>query len=174
MPDMSRDRPRRRAGTPPLRRLVRRADGVSDRNEQAAYVFVMGSLTEMLRTFDMPVVFPEINSLQTAVKKAAGEYLNEAEDHGFSPDVCGYVKADYALQLRGGEHPRGRIPPPAVAVLTNACNTYLKWAEIWERLYGTPVITVDVPGSRSGTQPERASGGASSATAATSSTSCMS
>ena len=70
---------------------------------------------------------------QTAVKKAAAEYLNEAEDHGFSPDVCGYVKADYALQLRGGEHPRGRIPRPSMAVLTNACNTYIKWAEIWER-----------------------------------------
>jgi benzoyl-CoA reductase subunit B len=128
----------------------------SEQRRQAAYVFVMGSLTEVLRAFDLPVVFPEINSLQTAVKKAAAEYLNEAEDHGFSPDVCGYVKADYALQLRKGEHPRGRIPPPAVAVLTNACNTYLKWAEIWERLYGTPVITIDVPGSRSGARPERA------------------
>jgi benzoyl-CoA reductase subunit B len=127
----------------------------SDERRQAAYVFVMGSLAEILRTFDFAVVFPEINSLQTAVKKAAGEYLNEAEDHGFSPDVCGYVKADYALQMRGGVHPRGRIPPPAVAVLTNACNTYLKWAEIWERLYGTPVLTIDVPGTRSGYRSER-------------------
>ncbi|HEX6135910.1 MAG TPA: 2-hydroxyacyl-CoA dehydratase family protein [Longimicrobiales bacterium] len=131
----------------------------SEQQRQAAYVFVMGSLTEVLRAFDLPVVFPEINSLQTAVKKAAGEYLNEAEDHGFSPDVCGYVKADYALQLRKGEHPRGRIPPPAVAVLTNACNTYLKWAEIWERLYGTPVITIDVPGTRSGARRERDAAG---------------
>jgi benzoyl-CoA reductase subunit B len=131
---------------------------VTERGAQAAYVFVMGSLTEVLRAFDLPVVFPEINSLQTAVKKAAGEYLNEAEDHGFSPDVCGYVKADYALQMRKGEHPRGRIPPPAVAVLTNACNTYLKWAEIWERLYGTPVLTIDVPGSRSGARAEREPG----------------
>ncbi len=128
---------------------------VHAQQQQAAYVFVMGSMTEMLRAFDLPVVFPEINSLQSAVKKSAAEYLNEAEDHGFSPDVCGYVKADYALQLRNGEHPRGRIPPPAVAVLTNACNTYLKWAEIWERLHNTPVITIDVPGSRSGMRPER-------------------
>lgn len=124
-----------------------------ERGEQAAYVFVMGSLAEILRTFDLHTVFPEINSLQTAVKKVSDDYLSEAEDHGFSPDVCGYVKADYALQLRRGEHPRGRIPPPSVAVLTNACNTYLKWAEIWERLYGIPVLTVDVPGSRSGAAP---------------------
>jgi benzoyl-CoA reductase subunit B len=94
-------------------------------------------------------VFPEINSLQTAVRHCSDEYLSLAEDHGFSPDVCGYVKADYALQLRGGEHPMGRIPPPSIAVQTNACNTYLKWSEIWERMYDIPVVTVDVPGSRS-------------------------
>jgi benzoyl-CoA reductase subunit B len=116
--------------------------------EQAAYVFVMGSLNEILHTFDLHTVFPEINSLQTAVRRVSDEYLSLAEDHGFSPDVCGYVKADYALQLRGGEHPMGTIPKPSIAVLTNACNTYLKWAEIWERMYGIPMVTVDVPGTR--------------------------
>jgi benzoyl-CoA reductase subunit B len=33
-------------------------------------------------------------------------------------------------------------------VLTNACNTYVKWGEIWERMYGMPCFTLDVPGSR--------------------------
>jgi benzoyl-CoA reductase subunit B len=108
----------------------------------------MGSLVELLRCFDLHVVFPEINSLQTAVRKVADEYLNLAEDHGFSPDVCGYVKADYAVQVRNGEHPMGRIPPPDVAVLTNACCTYIKWGEIWERMYEAPVFTFDTPGSR--------------------------
>jgi benzoyl-CoA reductase subunit B len=113
-----------------------------------AYVFVMGSLGELLRSFDLPLVFPEINSLQTAVRHVAHEYLNEAEDHGYSPDICGYVKADVATQLRGGELPMGRIPKPAIAVYTNACNTYIKWAEIWERMYGIPNVVLDVPGSR--------------------------
>jgi benzoyl-CoA reductase subunit B len=113
-----------------------------------AYVFVMGSLVELLRTFDLPIVFPEINSLQTAVRRVAHEYLNEAEDYGYSPDICGYVKADVATQLRGGELPMGRIPKPAIAVYTNACNTYIKWAEIWERMYHVPIFTLDVPGTR--------------------------
>jgi len=115
---------------------------------QAAYVFVMGSINEILKTFDLPVVFPEINSLQTAVRRVAHEYLDEAEDYGYSPDICGYVKADVAVQLRGGEHPMGQIPPPALAVLTNACNTYIKWAEIWQRMYDCPTFTIDVPGTR--------------------------
>jgi benzoyl-CoA reductase subunit B len=113
-----------------------------------AYTFVMGSVAELLKSFDMPVVFPEINALQTAIRHDADSYLNEAEDYGFSPDICGYVKADIAMQLRGGEHPMGTIPKPGMAVLTNACNTYIKWAEIWERLYGIPAVVLDIPGSR--------------------------
>lgn len=122
---------------------------VAERGEGAAYVFVMGSMAEVLRAFELPLVFPEINSLQTAVRRVAHEYLGEAEDYGYSPDVCGYVKADVAVQLRGGAHPMGRIPRPSLAVLTNACNTYIKWGEIWERLYRVPVFTLDVPQSRS-------------------------
>jgi benzoyl-CoA reductase subunit B len=126
---------------------------VAEENRGAAYVFVMGSMTELLRVFDLPVVFPEINSLQTAVRRVAHEYLDEAEDYGFSPDICGYVKADVAVQLRHGQHPMGTIPKPSLAINTNACNTYIKWAEIWERMYDIPTFTLDVPGTRSqGTQ----------------------
>ena len=121
----------------------------AERGEGAAYVLVMGSMTEILRVFDFRVVFPEIHSLQTAVRRVADIYLSEAEDYGYSPDICGYVKADVAIQLRQGEHPMGRIPKPSIAVITNACNTYIKWAEIWERFYDIPVFTLDVPGSRS-------------------------
>jgi benzoyl-CoA reductase subunit B len=120
----------------------------AEQDRRGAYVFVMGSLAELLRGFDFPIIFPEINSLQTAVRRVAHEYLNEAEDYGYSPDICGYVKADVATQLRGGELPMGRIPKPALAVYTNACNTYIKWAEIWERMYGCPIFTLDVPGTR--------------------------
>ncbi len=128
----------------------------AEAKKPAAYVFVMGSLAELLRVFDFPVVFPEINSLQTAVRRVAHEYLNQAEEYGYSPDICGYVKADVAVQLRGGQHPMGQIPRPGLAVLTNACNTYIKWGEIWERMYRIPVVTIDVPGSRAaGLRPGR-------------------
>ena len=120
----------------------------ADDGGQSAYVFVMGSINEILKVFDLPVVFPEINSLQTAIRRVAHEYLAEAEDYGYSPDICGYVKADVALQLRGGSHPMGNIPKPSIAVLTNACNTYIKWAEIWQRMYDIPMVTIDVPGTR--------------------------
>jgi benzoyl-CoA reductase subunit B len=136
------------SGAALFRQWFSELDAVAGRGEKAAYVFVMGSVAELLRSFDMPIVFPEITSLQTAVRHVAHEYLDEAEDYGYSPDICAYVKADVGLQIRGGVHPMGRVPKPSIAVLTNACNTYVKWAEIWERMYGTPVFTIDVPGTR--------------------------
>jgi len=120
----------------------------AEQNKRAPYVFVMGSMNEILKSFDFPVVFPEVNSLQTAIRKDSANLLNQAEDDGYSPDICGYVKADYSMQLNNGAHPMGRIPKPNMAVFTNACNTYIKWAEIWERLYGIPIFTFDVPGTR--------------------------
>ena len=137
-----------RDGAQMFRDWYRELTEAAEEGRGGAYVFVMGSLGELLRTFDFPIVFPEINSLQTAVRHAAHEYLNQAEDYGYSPDICGYVKADVATQLRGGALPMGRIPKPAIAVYTNACNTYIKWAEIWERMYHMPTVTIDVPGSR--------------------------
>jgi benzoyl-CoA reductase subunit B len=136
------------AGSDLFRRWFDRLSAAAATGEKTAYVFVMGSLAELLRVFDFPLSFPEINSLQTAVRRVAHEYLNQAEDYGYSTDICGYVKADVAVQLRGGAHPMGTLPQPAIAIATNACNTYVKWAEIWERLYHVPVFTLDVPGSR--------------------------
>jgi benzoyl-CoA reductase subunit B len=121
-----------------------------ERNEKTAYVFVMGSFVDLLRTFDFQISFPEITALQTAVRRVAGDYLNLAEDYGYSPDICGYVKADVGMHLRDGEHPMGRIPKPSFVLAINSCNTYIKWAEIWERMFRVPLFTMDIPSSRSG------------------------
>lgn len=145
----------RREGNKLFRQWYDALDQASERGEPAANVFVMGSLAEILRVFDFHLVFPEINSLQTAVRKVSLDYLNKAEDYGFSPDVCAYVKADVGVYLSEMQHPMGRIPRPSLVVATNLCNTFVKWGEIWERFYGCPVATIDFPGMRGiGWRPE--------------------
>ena len=62
----------------------------AEQNNRVPYVFVMGSMNEILKSFDFPVVFPEVNSLQTAIRKDSANLLNQAEDYGYSPDICGY------------------------------------------------------------------------------------
>ncbi len=120
----------------------------AETGEHVANVFVMGNAVEILRSFDLHLVFPEINSLQTGVRKASREYLQAAEDYGMSPDVCSYVKADVGLMLKEFEHPVGKLPKPSLAVSSNMCATFIKWAEIWERWLGTPVFVLDLPGQR--------------------------
>lgn len=120
------------------------------RGQHVANVFVMGNAVEILRTFDFQLVFPEINSLQTGVRKASEEYLRLSEDYGMSPDVCSYVKADVGLILKEHQHPVGRIPKAHLAVASNMCSTFIKWAEIWERLLKTPTFVLDLPGQRAG------------------------
>ncbi len=70
------------------------------RGQHVANVFVMGNAVEILRAFDFQLVFPEINSLQTGVRKTSEEYIRLSEDYGMSPDVCSYVKADVGLILK--------------------------------------------------------------------------
>ncbi len=118
------------------------------RNAAVANVFVMGNAVEILRAFDFQLVFPEINSLQTGVRKASEEYIRLSEDYGMSPDVCSYVKADVGLILKENEHPAGRIPKASLAVASNMCGTFIKWAEIWERWLKTPTFVLDLPGQR--------------------------
>ena len=101
-----------REGAALMREWFGRLDMAAERGEPAAYVFVMGSLAEILRAFDFHLVFPEINSLQTAVRHVAHEYLGAAEDFGYSPDICGYVKGDVAglaLPGAGGEKIAQRV-----------------------------------------------------------------
>jgi len=118
------------------------------RGTPAAYVFVMGSMSEVLRCFDFPITFPEVSALQAAVRGTAEAFLTDAEDYGYSPDICGYLKADIAMHVGGRAHPMAAIPKPAIAIATNSCNTYFKWAEAWERIYHIPVMTIDVPNAR--------------------------
>lgn len=114
-----------------------------------AYVFVMGNAVEILRTFDFELVFPEINSLQTGVRKKAPEFLSLAEDDGLSTDVCSYVKADVGLMMSQMHHPSGiNMPKPDLAIASSLCNTYIKWAEIWERHFQKPAFVLHVPGQR--------------------------
>jgi benzoyl-CoA reductase subunit B len=119
-----------------------------EQGRPVANVFVMGSVAEILRSFDIPMSFPEIIALQAAMRKKSMDYLLAAEDYGYSPDICAYVKVDVGLHLSGRDHPHGRVPRPGLVVAANTCNTYVKWSEIWERLYGCPVFVLDLPGWR--------------------------
>lgn len=116
---------------------------------KAVYTFVPGNLTELLLTFDLLPVLPEINALQSGMRQKSGEYVQKAEKLGHSEDVCAYVKCDIGMLNSGNIGPTGeRLPDPDLLLLSyTGCFTFLKWFELLKEEYKdkAPVTMLHVP-----------------------------
>ncbi|MCP4120335.1 MAG: benzoyl-CoA reductase subunit B, partial [Bacteroidetes bacterium] len=121
--------------------------------KKVCYTFIPGNLSELIRTFDMLPVYPEINALQSAMRKKSGGYIREAEKNAHSEDVCTYVKCDVGMMMKGNIGPTGeKIPDPDVLLLSyTGCFTFLKWFETLKREYpNAKVVMVHTPYQENG------------------------
>lgn len=116
--------------------------------KKVCYTFVPGNLSELIRTFDMLPVYPEINALQSAMRKKSAGYIKEAERHAHSEDVCTYVKCDVGMLMKGNIGPTGqKLPPPDILLLSyTGCFTFMKWFETLKREHpSAEVIMIHTP-----------------------------
>jgi benzoyl-CoA reductase subunit B len=118
-----------------------------EEGRKVVYTFVPGNLTELMLAFDTLPVHPEINALQSGMRKLSGEYIAEAERAGHSEDVCAYVKCDIGMLLKGNVGPTGEVlPPPDLLLLSyTGCFTFMKWFELLRERYRCPVAMLHVP-----------------------------
>jgi benzoyl-CoA reductase subunit B len=122
--------------------------GAKEEGRKVVYTFVPGNLTELMRSFDLLPVLPEINALQSGMRKLSGDYISEAERQGHSEDVCTYVKCDIGMLKKGNVGPTGKsIPEPDLLLLSyTGCFTFMKWFELLRQEYeGCPVAMLHVP-----------------------------
>jgi benzoyl-CoA reductase subunit B len=124
-----------------------RLAAASDTGARCAYTFVPGNLTELLLSFDVLPVLPEINALQSAMRGKTAEYIAAAEKLGHSEDVCTYVKSDIGMMKSGNVGPTGqRLPTPDLLLLSyTGCFTFMKWFELLREEYHCPVAMLHVP-----------------------------
>jgi benzoyl-CoA reductase subunit B len=115
--------------------------------DKSAYTFVPGNVTELLLSFDLLPVLPEINALQSGMRGKSREYIALAEKAGHSEDVCTYVKSDIGMLKSGNIGPTGeRLPDPSVLLLSyTGCFTFMKWFELLREEYDCPVVMLHVP-----------------------------
>jgi benzoyl-CoA reductase subunit B len=118
-----------------------------DDGRKVVYTFVPGNLIELIQSFDMLAVLPEINALQSAMRRKSGEYIAEAEKGGLSEDVCTYVKCDIGMLRKGNVGPTGQpLPRPDLLLLSyTGCFTFMKWFELLRQEYDCPVAMLHVP-----------------------------
>ncbi|HEX9709881.1 MAG TPA: 2-hydroxyacyl-CoA dehydratase family protein [Candidatus Thermoplasmatota archaeon] len=138
--------------------MAREYDALAHAKENrtpVAYLFISGNIQELFRSFGFLVAYPEINALQCGIKKAAGPLILQAEDKGYSSDVCGYVKNDIGLVMQSNKSPMGNLPRPDLLVCNfSGCNTYIKWFEALSEFYDVPLVMLDVPYVRDGLVPK--------------------
>ncbi len=129
-----------------------RLEQARENGEPVVYTFVPGNLTELIRSFGALPVLPEINALQSGMRKLSGDYVAEAERAGHSEDVCTYVKCDIGMMRAGNMGPMGtRLPKPDLLLLSyTGCYTFMKWFELLREEYDCPVGVLPraVPGRR--------------------------
>jgi benzoyl-CoA reductase subunit B len=121
--------------------------------DKNVYTFVPGNLTELIRSFDLLPVLPEINALQSAMRGKSRDYISVAEKLGHSEDVCTYVKCDLGMMKSGNVGPTGEhLPNPDLLLLSyTGCFTFMKWFEILREEYTCPVVMLHVPYQSDGT-----------------------
>lgn len=115
-----------------------------EEGRKVVYTFVPGNLAELLQTFDMLPVYPEITALQAGMRKKSGDFIRAAEEASYPDDVCSYVKCDIGMMLQGNTGPDGKkIPDPDLLLLSyTGCFVFMKWFENLRQLYPNAEIAM--------------------------------
>lgn len=118
-----------------------------EEGKKVLYTFVPGNLTELIYSFDLLPVLPEINALQSGIRRKSAAYIAEAEKAGHSEDVCTYVKCDIGMLKSGNIGPTGeKLPEPDLLLLSyTGCFTFMKWFELLRSEYNCPTVMLHVP-----------------------------
>nr|WP_294516440.1 benzoyl-CoA reductase subunit B [uncultured Rhodopila sp.] len=130
--------------------MARHYERLSDaptNGEKVAATFVPGNLNELLMCFGLVNNLPEVNAIQSGLRKQSGGYVMEAEKSGHSEDVCTYVKSDIGMMSKGNIGPNGRkLPDPDVLLLSyTGCFTFMKWFELLRQQYNCETIMFHTP-----------------------------
>jgi benzoyl-CoA reductase subunit B len=124
-----------------------RLSSAPETGEKVCSTFVPGNLNELIRCFGLINNLPEVNAIQSGLRRQSGAYVLEAEKIGHSEDVCTYVKSDIGMMAKGNIGPNGkRLPDPDVLLLSyTGCFTFMKWFELLREQYKCETIMLHTP-----------------------------
>jgi benzoyl-CoA reductase subunit B len=124
-----------------------RLTNASETGEKVVSTFVPGNLNELIMCFDLVNNLPEVNAIQSGLRRQSGAYVLEAEKIGHSEDVCTYVKSDIGMMSKGNIAPNGKkFPNPDVLLLSyTGCFTFMKWFELLREQYKCETIMLHTP-----------------------------
>jgi benzoyl-CoA reductase/2-hydroxyglutaryl-CoA dehydratase subunit BcrC/BadD/HgdB len=113
-------------------------------HQKVAWV-TSGAPIEFLKALDFYVLYPENHGAVCGTMRVAEELCTQAENAGYSRDLCSYARTDIGSVL-SGKTPVGRLPKPDLLLAcTNICQTVLFWYRVLARHFAVPLILIDTP-----------------------------
>ncbi len=124
-----------------------RLTSAPETGDKVVSTFVPGNLNELIMCFGLLNNLPEVNAIQSGLRRQSGAYVLEAEKIGHSEDVCTYVKSDVGMMAKGNIGPNGKkLPNPDVLLLSyTGCFTFMKWFELLREQYRCQTIMLHTP-----------------------------
>ena len=104
-----------------------------------------GAPVELLKALDFYVLYPENHAAICGTARVAVDIATEAENAGYSRDICSYARTDIGTVL-SGKTPVGKLPKPDLLMAcTNICQTVLQWYRVLAHHFDVPLILIDTP-----------------------------
>jgi len=111
---------------------------------------------ELLYAMDFIPIYPENHAVILGARRISLEVAPEAEKLGYSVDLCSYARCDIGSIITG-KSPTFGLPKPDLLLVSNSqCGTLTKWFEVLSRMYGAPMVLIDVPHSGNGERDQEA------------------
>ena len=104
-----------------------------------------GAPIEFLKALDFFVLYPENHGAVCGTMRVVEEIASQAENAGYSRDLCSYARTDIGAML-SGKTPVGKLPKPDLLLAcTNICQTVLFWYRVLAHHFQAPLILIDTP-----------------------------
>ncbi len=120
------------------------AKNAADNNQKVAWI-TSGGPVELLIAMDVIPVYPENHAAMCGVTRMGVDLCEEAEQMGYSRDLCSYARSDIGSAVTGKSPIMGLPKPDFLVCCNNICGTVTKWYEVLARLFDVPIVYFDAP-----------------------------
>ena len=105
-----------------------------------------GTPVELLYAMDVQPMLPENSATISAAQKVAQNFIEIAEQQGFSYDMCSYFKTNLGAVAEEAPMDKGGIRKPTFMLSSDViCDTHVNWFQVQAERFGVPHYTIDVP-----------------------------
>ncbi len=139
--------------TPPLRCSARTKELIALHYLRGNYAHLDGKVAwvtsgapiEFLKALGYHIHYPENHAAICGAARRTVEISTQAENAGYSTDICSYARTDIGYVL-SGLTPVRKIPrPDLLLTCTNICQTVLQWYRVLAHHFNVPLVLIDTP-----------------------------